>query len=91
VSFGGTGPDQLEAEPAVVLSGRLARLEPTAYLAAWNRAGRDLLLPRISGGIFVSELKAAGDVYSDANLRVHRSGGTLALQIEPYGADPPGT
>jgi uncharacterized protein YhdP len=91
VRFGGTGPVQLAAEPAVVLSGKLARLDPTPYLAAWNRAGRELLLPRVSGGVFVSELKAAGDVYSDANLRVHRSGGTLALQIEPYGADQPGT
>ena len=91
VRFGGTGPVALAAEPAVVLSGKLARLEPTPYLAVWNRAGRDLLLPRVSGGVFVSELKAAGDVYSDANLRVHRSGGTLALQIEPYSADQPGT
>ena len=91
VRFGGTGPVALAAEPAVVLSGRLARLEPTPYLAVWNRAGRDLLLPRVSGGVFVSELKAAGDVYSDANLRVHRTGATLALQIEPYSADQPGT
>jgi len=49
------------------------------------------LLPRISGGVFVSELKAAGDVYSDANLRVHRTGATLALQIETLGAGQPGT
>lgn len=91
VRFGGTGPVQLAAEPAVILSGKLARLETTPYLAAWNRAGRDLLLPRVSGGVFVSELKSAGDVYSDANLRVHRSGGTLALQIEPSSAEQPGT
>ena len=91
VRFGGTGPVALAAESAVVLSGKLARLEPTPYLAVWNRAGRDLLLPRISGGVFVSELKAAGDVYSDANLRVHRTGATLALQIETLGAGQPGT
>jgi uncharacterized protein YhdP len=91
VRFGGTGPIALAAESAVVLSGRLARLEPTPYLAAWNRAGRELLLPPVSGGVFVSELVAAGDVYSDANLKVRRSGGTLALQIEPFSAERPGT
>jgi hypothetical protein len=81
----------LAAERAVVLSGKLARLEPTPYLAAWNRAGRDLMLPRLSGGVFVSELLAAGDVYADANLKVRRSGGVLALQIEPFSAGQPGT
>jgi len=91
VRFGGTGPVVLAAESAVVLSGKLARLEPTPYLAVWNRAGRDLMLPRVSGGVFVSELLAAGDVYSDANLRVRRSGGALALQIEPFAAGQPGT
>ncbi len=91
VRFGGTGPVALAAESAVVLSGKLARLEPTPYLAAWNRAGRDLMLPRVSGGVFVSELMAAGDVYSDANLKVRRSGGALALQIEPFSAGQPGT
>jgi uncharacterized protein YhdP len=91
VRFGGTGPVALAAEPAVVLSGRLARLEASPYLAAWNRAGRELMLPRVSGGIFVSELMAAGDVYSDANLKVHRSGGALDLQIEPFAAARPGT
>jgi uncharacterized protein YhdP len=91
VRFGGTGPVALAAERAVVLSGKLARLEPTPYLAAWNRAGRDLMLPRVSGGVFVSELLAAGDVYSDANLQVRRSGGALALQIEPFTAGQPGT
>jgi uncharacterized protein YhdP len=91
VRFGGTGPVALAAEPAVVLSGKLARLEPSWYLAAWNRAGRDLLLPRVSGGVFVSELLAAGDVYPDANLRVHRSGGALDLTIEPFAAARPGT
>jgi len=91
VRFGGTGPIALAAESAVVLSGRLARLEPTPYLAAWNRAGRELLLPPVSGGVFVSELLAAGDVYSDANLKVRRSGGALALQIEPFSAERPGT
>jgi uncharacterized protein YhdP len=91
VRFGGTGPIALAAESAVVLSGRLARLEPTPYLAAWNRAGRELLLPPLSGGVFVSELLAAGDVYADANLKVRRSGGALALQIEPFSAERPGT
>jgi uncharacterized protein YhdP len=91
VRFGGTGPVALAAESAVVLSGKLARLEPTPYLAAWNRAGRDLMLPRLSGGVFVSELLASGDVYADANLRVRRSGGALALQIEPFAAGQPGT
>jgi len=91
VRFGGTGPVALAAESAVVLSGKLARLEPTPYLAAWNRAGRDLMLPRLSGGVFVSELLAAGDVYADANLKVRRSGGVLALQIEPFSAGQPGT
>jgi len=91
VRFGGTGPIALAAESAVVLSGRLARLEPTPYLAAWNRAGRELLLPPLTGGVFVSELLAAGDVYADANLKVRRSGGALALQIEPFSAERPGT
>jgi uncharacterized protein YhdP len=91
VRFGGTGPVALAAEPAVVLSGKLSRLEPTPYLAAWNRAGRDVILPRVSGGVFVSELLAAGDVYSDANLRVRRSAGALDLQIEPFAARRPGT
>jgi uncharacterized protein YhdP len=91
VRFGGTGPVALVAEPAVVLSGRLARLEASPYLAAWNRAGREVMLPRVSGGIFVSELLAAGDVYSDANLKVHRSGSALDLQIEPFAAPRPGT
>jgi uncharacterized protein YhdP len=91
VRFGGTGPVALAADSSVVLSGNLARLDPTPYLAAWNRAGRDLMLPRLSGGVFVRELLAAGDVYSDANLRVRRSGGALALQIEPYTAERPGT
>jgi len=91
VRFGGTGPIALAAESSVVLSGRLARLEPTPYLAAWNRAGRELLLPPLTGGVFVSELLAAGDVYADANLKVRRSGGALALQIEPFSAERPGT
>jgi uncharacterized protein YhdP len=91
VRFGGTGPVALAAEPAVVLSGKLSRLEPTPYLAAWNRAGRDVILPRVSGAVFVSELLAAGDVYSDANLRVRRSAGALDLQIEPFAARRPGT
>jgi uncharacterized protein YhdP len=91
VRFGGMGPVALAADSAVVLSGKLARLEPTPYLAAWNRAGHDLMLPRVSGGVFVSELVAAGDIYADANLRVRRSGSALALQIEPFTAGPPGT
>jgi uncharacterized protein YhdP len=91
VRFGGTGPVALAAEPAVVLSGKLARLEPSPYVAAWNRAGRDLLLPRVSGGVFVSELLKAGNVYSDANLSVRRSAGTLDLQIEPLSGAGPGT
>jgi uncharacterized protein YhdP len=91
VRFGGTGPVALAAEPAVVLSGKLSRLEATPYVAAWNRAGRDVMLPRVSGGVFVSKLLTAGDVYSDANLRVRRSGGTLDLQIEPFAAGRPGT
>jgi uncharacterized protein YhdP len=91
VRFGGTGPVALAAEPAVVLSGKLSRLEATPYVAAWNRAGRDVMLPRVSGGVFVSKLLTAGDVYSDANLRVRRSGGALDLQIEPFAAGRPGT
>lgn len=91
VRFGGTGPVTLAAEPAVILSGRLSRLESTPYLAAWNRAGRDVMLPRVSGGVFVNELLAAGDVYSDANLLVLRSGRTLDLQIEPFALRRPGT
>jgi uncharacterized protein YhdP len=90
VRFGGTGPVTLAAEPDVVLSGALARLEAAPYLAVWNRAGRELLLPRVSGGIFVSELRSAGGVYADANLRVHRSGSALDLEIEPF-AGRPGT
>jgi uncharacterized protein YhdP len=91
VRFGGTGPVALAEEPAVVLSGTLPRLESTPYVAAWNRAGRNLLLPRVSGGVFVSELLAAGDVYSDANLQVRRSGRALDLTIEPFAAARPGT
>jgi len=30
-------------------------------------------------------------VYADANLKVRRSGGVLALQIEPFSAGQPGT
>jgi uncharacterized protein YhdP len=92
VRFGGTGPVTLAAEPAVVLSGRLARLEPSPYVATWNRVRRDVLLPRVSGGVFVSELLAAGDVYQDANLLVRRSSPGLDLQIEPRAAEQrPGT
>lgn len=86
VRFGGTGPVALAAEPAVVLSGKLARLEPSPYVATWNRVRRDVMLPRVSGGVFVSELLAAGDVYPDANLKVRRSAPGLDLQIERSGA-----
>jgi len=92
VRFGGTGPVALAAEPAVVLSGRLARLEPSPYVATWNRVRRDVMLPRVSGAVFVSELLAAGDVYPDANLRVRRSAPGLDLQIEPQASERrPGT
>lgn len=82
VRFGGMGPVALAAEPAVVLSGKLARLEPSPYVAAWNRAGRDVLLPRVSGAVFVSELLSAGNVYADANLEVRPSSPGLDLKIE---------
>jgi uncharacterized protein YhdP len=92
VRFGGTDPVTLAAEPAVVLSGKLARLEPSLYVATWNRVRRDVMLPRVSGAIFVSELLAAGDVYQDANLKVRRSSSGLDLQIEPQTAQRrPGT
>jgi uncharacterized protein YhdP len=92
VRFGGAGPVALAAEPAVVLSGKLARLEPSPYVATWNRVRRDVLLPQVSGSVFVSELMAAGDVYPDANLKVRRSSPRLDLQIEPLAADRrPGT
>lgn len=84
VRFGGMGPVALASESAVVLSGRLARLEPTPYVAAWNRVRRDVMLPRVSGGVFVSELLAGRDVYPDANLKVRRSGPGLELTIEPF-------
>jgi hypothetical protein len=92
VRFGGTGPVALAAEPAVVLSGKLARLEPSPYVATWNRVRRAVMLPRVSGGIFVSELLAAGDVYPDATLKIRRSAPGLDLQIEPLAAGrQPGT
>jgi len=92
VRFGGSGPLTLAAEPAVVLSGKLARLEPYPYVATWNRVRRDVILPRVSGAVFVTELLAAGDVYQDANLKVRRSAPGLDLQIEPRSADRrPGT
>jgi uncharacterized protein YhdP len=92
VRFGGAGPVTLAAEPAVVLSGKLARLEPSPYVATWNRVRRDVMLPSVSGGVFVSELLAAGDVYPDANLKVRRSALGLDLQIEPLAQDRrPGT
>jgi hypothetical protein len=92
VRFGGAGPVTLAAEPAVVLSGKLARLEPSPYVATWNRVRRDVMLPTVSGGVFVSELLAAGDVYPDANLKVRRSALGLDLQIEPLAQDRrPGT
>ena len=92
VRFGGAGPVTLAAEPAVVLSGKLARLEPSLYVATWNRVRRDVMLPTVSGGVFVSELLAAGDVYPDANLKVRRSALGLDLQIEPLAQDGrPGT
>lgn len=92
VRFGGSGPLTLAAEPAVVLSGKLARLEPYPYVATWNRVRRDVILPRVSGAVFVTELLTAGDVYQDANLKVRRSAPGLDLQIEPRSADRrPGT
>jgi uncharacterized protein YhdP len=84
VRFGGMGPVALAAERAVVISGRLPRLEPTPYVAAWNRVRHDVILPRVSGGVFVSELLAGRDVYPDANLKVRRSGPGLDLTIEPF-------
>lgn len=83
VRFGGTGPVALAADASVVLSGKLARLEPSPYVATWNRVRRDVMLPRVSGGVFVSELLTAGNVYSDTNLQVRRSSPGLDLQIEP--------
>jgi uncharacterized protein YhdP len=93
VRFGGTGPVALSPERSVIVSGRLARLDPTPYVAAWNRAEHeDLLLPRVSGAVFVGELLSAGNVYADANLRVRGRGhAPLGLTIEPFAPSRPGT
>jgi uncharacterized protein YhdP len=93
VRFGGTAPVLLTAERGVVVSGRLARLDPSSYVAAWNRAERDdLLLPRVSGAVFVNELRLPGNVYADANLRLRGPGGApLDLQIEPVSSRRPGS
>ncbi|HEY5102319.1 MAG TPA: DUF3971 domain-containing protein [Steroidobacteraceae bacterium] len=82
VRFGGSGPVSLAAEPAVVLSGKLARLELSPYIATWNRERRDVVLPPVSGAVFVSELLAAGDIYADAHLKVRRGAAGLDLQME---------
>ena len=93
VRFGGTAPVALTAEHSVIVSGALARLDPTPYVAAWNRAEQeDLLLPRVSGAVFVGELLSAGNVYADANLRVRGPGrAPLGLTIEPFAGSGPGT
>jgi uncharacterized protein YhdP len=91
IRFGGNGPVMLASEPAVVLSGTLPRLESSPYLAAWNRAGHELLLPPLSGGIFVGELLKSGAIYSDAKLSVRPSAGALDLAIEPGVAAGPGS
>jgi uncharacterized protein YhdP len=93
VRFGGTAPVALTADRGVVVSGRLARLDPLSYVAAWNRAERDdLLLPRVSGAVFVNELRFPGNVYADANLRLRGPGGApLDLQVEPVASRRPGS
>jgi uncharacterized protein YhdP len=93
VRFGGTAAVALTAGHSVILSGALARFDPTPYVAAWNRAEQDdLLLPGVSGAVFVSELLSAGSVYADANLRVHGPGrAPLGLTIEPFAGSGPGT
>jgi uncharacterized protein YhdP len=90
VRFGGTAPVALTADHGVVVSGRLARLDPATYVAAWNRAEReDLVLPHLSGAVFVNELRLPGSVYADANLRLRGPGrAPLDLQIEPFTSRP---
>lgn len=78
----GAGAPELPAIPAVLLRGRLARLDLAAYVAAWQQLSREQGVPLIQADLAAGELLVAGRSYPDVRVTAQRSDSGADLQLQ---------
>jgi uncharacterized protein YhdP len=79
--LGGTTP-ALPVEPAMLLDGRVSRLDLTAGVALWRQAARDAALPLLWAHVTVAQLLAGARYFPEVSVTAEAmsDGGVLQLQ-----------
>ena len=76
------GAPVLPAEAALLLDGRVSRLDLAACLALWRQAGADAALPELKARLTATQLQAGAHSYPDASLTATAAGGAGTLQVQ---------
>ena len=72
----------LPAERAIVLDGRVNRLDLASALAGWRAAGADAALPALRARLEVARLALGGHSYPDVSVLAQADGGGASLALE---------
>ncbi|HUJ54172.1 MAG TPA: DUF3971 domain-containing protein [Steroidobacteraceae bacterium] len=84
VRLAATAP-ALPADAAVLLDGRLSRLDLPACLALWREAGRDAALPLLRARVTAGQLLVGARAYPEASVVADAAHGAGGFELESEG------
>ncbi|HYC08547.1 MAG TPA: AsmA-like C-terminal region-containing protein, partial [Steroidobacteraceae bacterium] len=84
VRLAATAP-ALPTDPAMLLDGRLSRLDLPACLALWREAGRDAALPLLRARVTAGQLLVGARAYPEASVVADAAHGAGGFELESEG------